>query len=502
MKQRSLRERGSWFPSDGQARPRVASLTQPLVRDCLSVLLLVLPTVSSAAESPVVSGVRPNPVHALNAPQEFVVYGKGFATNCTVTLRDKGAGQVFRNRRILARTQSELKLRVEFTATPSEWSVEVINPPSASSGEFAFQVVATKLSPIITSVIPTPVPAKDGNQFVLIRGINFVGGCTVKLRDTRTGEPPWVFRPEGDSLTPEELVVLRNFTATPASWSVEIINPSGDSSGEFQFLVVDPLKMGRARFYQNQWFRGSAVAATLLGLFGWFHRRSRKQEEAHKGALQAMRKAEREDFYRELHDGVSSEIGKVENLIEKAKVLTEAPRPGESVEAELAKASAAILSARNNVDDLRWAFGIHSDNLKNLLARIRTRARDLLEPVGIKFDPELPTTDTDRAVTAEFSKHVLLTVTEALNNVVKHADAKIVKLVVAVEQHNLRVAIKDDGRGLPDLANAKAGRGMENMRRRIEDDLKGRFEVASAQGGTQLTISIPLPEHPSIPPQG
>ncbi|HEX2667209.1 MAG TPA: ATP-binding protein [Gammaproteobacteria bacterium] len=87
------------------------------------------------------------------------------------------------------------------------------------------------------------------------------------------------------------------------------------------------------------------------------------------------------------------------------------------------------------------------------------------------------------------------TVQEALNNVVKHAQARRVGIRVWIEDHLVYCSIKDDGKGFATPAGSETGShglGLLGIRERISS-LHGAFEVESKPGaGTELRIGIPL----------
>jgi signal transduction histidine kinase len=84
---------------------------------------------------------------------------------------------------------------------------------------------------------------------------------------------------------------------------------------------------------------------------------------------------------------------------------------------------------------------------------------------------------------------------EALNNIVKHADA--VEAGVTLERNgNLIIAtISDNGKGLPEKGQSKhTGNGIPNMRERVRL-LYGKIQFSSESGkGTKIRIEIPLNE--------
>ncbi len=90
----------------------------------------------------------------------------------------------------------------------------------------------------ITSVEPDPVIGSDAPQPFTINGSGFETGANVTLRDLTYDE---VFPNRTvETLTSTEIVINPNFTSEAATWSVEVINPGGESTGPFEFEVVAP----------------------------------------------------------------------------------------------------------------------------------------------------------------------------------------------------------------------------------------------------------------------
>ncbi len=88
-------------------------------------------------------------------------------------------------------------------------------------------------------------------------------------------------------------------------------------------------------------------------------------------------------------------------------------------------------------------------------------------------------------------------VQEALNNVVRHADATTVRMRLLEDNELIQCAIQDDGVGFRPAGNARAtletarGLGVPGMRERVEA-AGGTFQILSAPGeGTKLFLSIP-----------
>jgi signal transduction histidine kinase len=80
---------------------------------------------------------------------------------------------------------------------------------------------------------------------------------------------------------------------------------------------------------------------------------------------------------------------------------------------------------------------------------------------------------------------------EALTNVVKHAQAKRVSIVLMRRDRSVSAVIEDDGRGFSSGDSDEDGLGLLGMRERISL-VGGRLEVESSPGsGTTLSIEVP-----------
>jgi signal transduction histidine kinase len=80
-------------------------------------------------------------------------------------------------------------------------------------------------------------------------------------------------------------------------------------------------------------------------------------------------------------------------------------------------------------------------------------------------------------------------VTEALTNVLKHADARAASVVARRDERHLEIRIGDDGAGMggPD----GTGVGLLSIRTRAEE-LGGHAEVTSGAGGTTVLLLLPV----------
>ena len=86
---------------------------------------------------------------------------------------------------------------------------------------------------------------------------------------------------------------------------------------------------------------------------------------------------------------------------------------------------------------------------------------------------------------------------ESLTNIARHANASRVWISVRRRDSRLHLQIEDNGRGIaPDDLKKAHSFGLLGMRERVwalggEIDIQGRD--ASGDGGTRITVELPLP---------
>lgn len=104
----------------------------------------------------------------------------------------------------------------------------------------------------------------------------------------------------------------------------------------------------------------------------------------------------------------------------------------------------------------------------------------------------------DSVVPEGIADHALAVVREALANVARHAGATRASVAVAATDHQVRVAVRDNGRGV-EAARDRGGRqgrpggnGLRNLASRARA-LGGQLEVAAVDGGgTEVVWQVPL----------
>ncbi|GAB2449237.1 signal transduction histidine kinase [Conyzicola lurida] len=120
--------------------------------------------------------------------------------------------------------------------------------------------------------------------------------------------------------------------------------------------------------------------------------------------------------------------------------------------------------------------------------RLNQLVREILEGEGIdsSLDFRGP---VDTLIDSELGEEVSAVLREALSNVVRHAEATRVDILIAVSSTEVRVVVTDNGRGLGELGRRS---GLDNLDRRATTR-GGTFTTAArAPSGTTIDWAVPV----------
>lgn len=235
------------------------------------------------------------------------------------------------------------------------------------------------------------------------------------------------------------------------------------------------------------WFKVVAAFGGVLLLvgcyFGWRFAKTRKLLRSEKSQRQVVE--ERLRISRELHDNIGARLTYIISSLD-----LEAHRQQEKNGLQNINGF-----ARETMDQLRetiWAVGNQAIFLSEFVHRVQQYVdrSDELAAAGIVLEQShYP----DFSLTPVETINYYRVIQEALNNAVKYAQATHVVVHISVEEQQICLSVKDDGRGF-DLNNAARGAGLTNMRVRTEES-GGVFEMNSAEGaGTQISIRFLIRE--------
>ena len=179
------------------------------------------------------------------------------------------------------------------------------------------------------------------------------------------------------------------------------------------------------------------------------------------------------------------------------RARTARPGPGRSASGRRPEGPAGVprrarASPLENVGRLAFALRPSALDEFGLVPALKDLCSTLEEHRGPKIDLDVTLPD-DARLPARLETAIFRITQEALTNVVKHAEAKAVHIVLAGGKASVRLAIEDDGRGFSPAQEAGGGLGLVGMRERVAS-VNGALAVYSQRGaGTRLEVEIPLP---------
>ncbi|KQV86878.1 sensor histidine kinase [Pelomonas sp. Root1237] len=149
---------------------------------------------------------------------------------------------------------------------------------------------------------------------------------------------------------------------------------------------------------------------------------------------------------------------------------------------------------RECVDDLRLVIDSLEPvghDLVSLLATMRYRLGKRLQIGGLKLDWDVQDLPPLAWLEPPDALHVLRLMQEALNNVLKHAQASRVRMVTRHHGSYVEIRVEDDGAGF-DLQSIQHGRGLKSQIKRAQR-LGGKLRIDSQPGmGTRLSLRLPV----------
>ncbi|MTE16980.1 sensor histidine kinase [Nocardia aurantiaca] len=208
----------------------------------------------------------------------------------------------------------------------------------------------------------------------------------------------------------------------------------------------------------------------------------------------AGKMAERERLAQEIHDTVAQGLSSIQLLLH--AVERAAPDHPALEKIRLARETAAdsLIETRHLIAELTPA-ALEGQSLAGALNRIAERAAapGLDAQVLVEGEPQALPMPIEAA---------LVRITQgAVSNVVRHAQARRMRVTLTYADDAVHLDVVDDGVGIEPavLAESPSGSfGLTAMRNRVEQQ-GGTMNVESEPGHTAVTVSFPLEEQSPIP---
>ncbi|MCA1601151.1 MAG: GAF domain-containing protein, partial [Acidobacteria bacterium] len=205
---------------------------------------------------------------------------------------------------------------------------------------------------------------------------------------------------------------------------------------------------------------------------------------------------ERRRIAREMHDQFGQQLTVLKMKLDK---LHEDCREQTSLCEQLEALQAIAVQLDDDVDYLAWEMRPTALDDLGLLAALSSYVQNWSKHFGVPVQLHTSRMDNDR-LTPEIETALFRIAQEALNNVAKHAEARLVAVVLERRAQHVSLIIEDNGVGFDSqqgFNDADRGLGLLGMRERAAL-VNGTVEIESQPGlGATVLVRIPAPSAPS-----
>jgi PAS domain S-box-containing protein len=204
-----------------------------------------------------------------------------------------------------------------------------------------------------------------------------------------------------------------------------------------------------------------------------------EQKQAEAALLKLTAVEERQRLARDLHESVNQSIHSLvlfsetlvstleRNNLERAKQIV--GRLQESARQALKEARLLLYQTQAPA----------SERSLNLIQELETRLATVERRAGVRA--QIIREGSMDHIPQAWSENLFWIAIEALNNALKHAQARSMKIIVSTSLRHVEMDIVDDGRGFDPGKPHPGGMGLKNMRERA-DMLQGKLEISSTPG--------------------
>jgi signal transduction histidine kinase len=208
--------------------------------------------------------------------------------------------------------------------------------------------------------------------------------------------------------------------------------------------------------------------------------------------LVSAREEERRRLRRDLHDGLGPQLSGQALTIDAIRSLLK--RDPAAAEELLADLKGQTRGAAADIRRLVYALRPPALDSLGLVGALHKSAAQCERDGSLRVDVEVPEAMPPLPAAVEVACYRIAE--EALTNVVRHAEAQTCALSLAIDEGELQLEVRDDGRGLPEAragGTRRVGVGLTTMRERAAE-LGGRLVVeALPEGGACVRAGLPLP---------
>lgn len=203
--------------------------------------------------------------------------------------------------------------------------------------------------------------------------------------------------------------------------------------------------------------------------------------------LQSKMQNIRNKIAQDLHDDIGSTLSSISILSNLALREKDSVQTLDAIN-EIKDSSINLME---KMDDIVWSINPRNDSLDNLLSRIKHFATTLFDAKNIDYNITIAENISQVKLPMDYRQHIYLILKEAINNLVKYANASRADIKVNFDNGLLTILIKDNGKGFV-LQDCLTGNGLLSMKNRAML-MQANLEIDSNNGGgTAILLQIKI----------
>ena len=321
-------------------------------------------------------------------------------------------------------------------------------------------------------------------------------------------------------ITDQTVATYNNLPHGNYTFKVKAVNSEGHWSKElnYSFAIMPPwwrtwwayvsyaIIFG-VMIWMFTWYRSRQLKTENIRLEDNVNKRTMELEQSLEERYQLIKKVESQEallkerlrISRELHDDIGSTLGSISIYSEVARKRTAKKENTNEVLSKIGHASRELI---DKMSDIVWSLNPNNESFEQLQHHMMAFAAMILAPQNIQFDFIVDEELKSIQFTGEQRKNIFLIFKEALHNIAKYADCKNVFVHLSVNDNNMAMEIKDDGKGFDASEVTKisllteveslGGNGIKNMQARA-NDMNAGFNIHSKiNEGTAVQLTLPL----------
>ncbi len=252
-------------------------------------------------------------------------------------------------------------------------------------------------------------------------------------------------------------------------------------SNRFHFTIATP-------WNKSWWFISLLALAILLAVGAitraYFLRRIEKQRALIEKQTALVN--ERSRIATDMHDDLGAGLSRIRYMSAGMKNDIK----DEALKKDFDKIISSSDELVDNMNEIIWALNSSDEKLEDVLYYIRSQCSEMLDGAGIALHATLPESIPEKTFNSEEKRNLHLVVKEAMHNIIKHAQASEVNMVMQID-NNLHITITDNGKGFNVNESRLKGNGLGNFQKRM-NSLKGTVKINSDKNGTIVEFEMPL----------